>query len=120
MNPAIRILPLPSANGFLGGRMNQKLANDMKMWKRNLNTTTLLYSLKELETLHRERRGQVNIGIEHVNSILFHKSTNLLSGRIPTNKSIYELGPPPWRVTDSQVAVPCSIPAEWIGANPAS
>ena len=64
MNPGIRLLPLPSANGLFGGRMNgwrsgqllvlrmrncprrrmsHKLANGMKMWKGIGNTTTLLF-----------------------------------------------------------------------------
>ena len=52
----------------------------MRMWKRNGNTTTLLFSLKLLEILHQERRGQVNtIMMEHFNISLFYKSG-------PTNK----------------------------------
>jgi hypothetical protein len=96
MNPGIRILSLPSANGLLGGqmsgqrsgqllvlrtgnspwrRMSHKLANGMKMWKGIGNTTRLLFSLKELEILHQERREQVKtIVMEHFNGILFHKS----------------------------------------------
>jgi hypothetical protein len=31
----------------------------MEMWKANGNTITLLFSLKGLEILHQERRGQV-------------------------------------------------------------
>ena len=55
--------------------MNDKLANGMKMWKGNENTTTLLFSLKGLEILHQERRGQVKIMVMgHFNCILFHKS----------------------------------------------
>jgi hypothetical protein len=55
--------------------MNHKLANDMKMWTENGNTTTLLFSLKRLEIVHQERRGQVKtIVMEHFNGILFHKS----------------------------------------------
>ena len=55
--------------------MNHKFANGMKMWKGNGNTTTLLLSLKELENLHQERRGQVKIIVmEHFNGILFNKS----------------------------------------------
>ena len=55
--------------------MNHELANGMKMWKGNRNNTTLLFSLKGLEILNQERRGQVNtIVMEHFNSILFHKS----------------------------------------------
>jgi hypothetical protein len=55
--------------------MNHKLANDMKMWKENKNTTTLLFSMKGLEILHQERRGQVKtIVMEHFNGILFQKS----------------------------------------------
>ena len=96
MNLGIRILPLPSANGLFGWRMsgqmswqphvlrmgncpwrrmNHKLANGMRMWKGIGNTTTLLFSLKGLEILHQERRGQVKtILLEHFNGILFHKS----------------------------------------------
>ena len=52
--------------------MNHKLANGMKIWKGNGNT---LFCLKGLEILHHERRGKVNtIMMEHLNSILFHKS----------------------------------------------
>ena len=51
------------------------MANGMKMWKGNGNTTTLLFSLKRRETVHQERRGQVKtIVMEHFNGILFHKS----------------------------------------------
>ena len=45
--------------------MIRKLANGMKMWKENGNTTTLLFSLKELEILHQERRGQVKTPQQH-------------------------------------------------------
>jgi hypothetical protein len=52
-----------------------KLANNIKMWKGNGNTTTLLFSLKGLEILHQERRGQVKtIVMEHFKGILFYKS----------------------------------------------
>ena len=55
--------------------MNHKLANGMKMWKGNGNTITLLFSLKGLEMLHQERRGQVyTIVMKHFNIILFLKS----------------------------------------------
>ena len=55
--------------------MNHKLANGMKMWKGNGDITTLLFSLKRLETVDQERRGQVKtIVMEHFNDILFHKS----------------------------------------------
>ena len=51
-------------------RTNHELGNGMKMWKGSGNTTTLLFSLKELENLHQEGRGQVNtIVMEHL-----HKS----------------------------------------------
>jgi hypothetical protein len=47
----------------------------MKIWKGNGDTSTLLFSMKGLEILHQERRGQVNAEmIEHFKSILFHKS----------------------------------------------
>jgi hypothetical protein len=67
--------------------MNHKLANGMKVWKGKGNTTTLLFYPKELEILHKEKRGQVNtIVMEHFNGILSHKSgppdnqhTNLLT-----------------------------------------
>jgi hypothetical protein len=59
--------------------MNHKLASSMKMWKGNRNAT-ILFSLKGLEILHQEGRGQVKtIIMEHLNSILFQKSR-------PTNK----------------------------------
>ena len=59
--------------GFI--RLNHKLANDMKMWKGNGNTTTLLFSLKRLDILYQERRGHVRtIVMEQFNGILFHKS----------------------------------------------
>jgi hypothetical protein len=55
--------------------MNHKLANGMKMWRGNGNTTTLLFSLKKLEIVHQEKRRQVKtIVMEHFNGILFHKS----------------------------------------------
>jgi hypothetical protein len=58
--------------------MNHKLANGINMWKGNGNTTTLLFSLKGLEILHQEKRGEVNtIVMEHLNSILLHNSTYL-------------------------------------------
>ena len=55
--------------------MIHKLGIDMKIWEENGNTTTLLFSLKELEILHEEGRGKVEIMvIEHFNGMLFHKS----------------------------------------------
>jgi hypothetical protein len=54
--------------------MNHKLADGMKLWKGNWNTTILLFSLKEFESLHQERRGQVGTTvIELFNSFFFHK-----------------------------------------------
>jgi hypothetical protein len=54
--------------------MNHKLANGMKLWKGNGNTTTLIVSQKGLEILHQERRGQVKaIAMARFNSIFFHK-----------------------------------------------
>ena len=51
--------------------MNHKLPNNMKMLKDTWEITTLLFSLKILETLHQERMGQVNtIVMENVNRIL--------------------------------------------------
>ena len=47
----------------------------MKMWEGSGNTTTLLFSLKGLEILHQERRGQVKtIVMEQFNGILFYES----------------------------------------------
>jgi hypothetical protein len=47
----------------------------MKMWNENGNTTILLLSLKGLEMLYQERRGQgKTIVMESFNIILFHKS----------------------------------------------
>ena len=63
--------------------MNHKLADGMKKCKGNGNTT-LLFSLKGLEIVHQERRGQVKtIVMEHFNGILFHKSE-------PANKQHYQ------------------------------
>ena len=46
------------------------------MWKGNGDTTTLLFSLKGLEILHQDRRGQVKtIVTKHNKSILFQKLT---------------------------------------------
>jgi hypothetical protein len=69
-------------------RMNHKLTNVMKMWKGNGSTTTLLlFSLKGLEILHQERRGQAKtIVMEHFNIILFHKSGP--ANKQDTNNSI--------------------------------
>ena len=54
--------------------MNHKLTNGMKMWKGNGNTITLSFSLKGLEILHQERRGQAKtLVMEHFNGILFHE-----------------------------------------------
>ena len=45
-----------------------KSANGMKMWKGNGSATTLLFSLKILEIVNKERRGQVKtIVMEHFN-----------------------------------------------------
>ena len=69
------------------GQDNFLLANGMKMRKRNGNTNALLFSLKLLEILDQERRGQVKtIVMEHVNGILFHKSRP--ANKQHTNQSI--------------------------------
>jgi len=107
MNPGIGILPLSSAKGLLGGRMCElrseqllvlrmgnylrrhikKLTNNTKKWKGNGKTATLLFSIKGLEILHKERRGQVKtIVMEHFNDILFHKSGPV--NKHHTNQSI--------------------------------
>jgi hypothetical protein len=55
--------------------MNHKLANGIKMWKGNGNITTLLFSLKGFESLHQEKREQVEtIVMKCFNGILLHKS----------------------------------------------
>ena len=47
----------------------------MKMWKGSGNTTTQLFSLKGLEILYTETRGEVHtILMEHLKNILFQKS----------------------------------------------
>ena len=54
--------------------MNHKLAKGKKVWKWKGETTTLLFSLKELEILHQERREQMKtIVMKHFNGNLFHK-----------------------------------------------
>ena len=63
------------------------VTNGMKMWQGKGNATTLLFSVKGLEILHQERRGQVKIMVmEHVNSILFHTSGP--ANKHHTNQSI--------------------------------
>ena len=60
---------------FSWRRMNRQLANGMKTWKVNKNTTRLLFYMKVLEILLQERREQVKtIEMEHFNGILFQKS----------------------------------------------
>jgi hypothetical protein len=39
----------------------QHPVNGMKMWKENENDTTILFVLKGLDILHKQRRVQVNI-----------------------------------------------------------
>jgi hypothetical protein len=71
--------------------MDHKLDNDIKIWKGNGNTTTLLFSLKRLEIVHQEGRGQVkSIVMEHFNVILFHKSgsANKQHTNQPTNQPL--------------------------------
>ena len=69
---------------------NINMANGMKMWKRNGNTTALLFFLKGFEILHQERRGQVKtIVMEHFNGILFHESG--LANKQHTNHSLKQL-----------------------------
>ena len=56
-------------------RINHKLANDMKMWKGNGNSSILLFSPKGLEIVHKKRREQVKtMVIEHFNGIRFYKT----------------------------------------------
>ena len=48
---------------------------NLQMWKGNMSTITLLFYLKGLEMLHKEKRGQMHIIVmEHFNSILIHES----------------------------------------------
>ena len=57
--PKLAVLLLVLTMGiYLWKRMNYKLANGMKMWKGNKNTTTLLFSLIGLEILHQVRRSK--------------------------------------------------------------
>ena len=71
--------------------MNHKLANPMNMWKGNGYTTTLLFTLKGLEILHQERRGQVKtIVMENFNSFFFHKFGP--ANKQHTNQSINRAG----------------------------
>jgi hypothetical protein len=66
--------------------MSNKFVNGMKMCKEKWNTTKLLFSLKGLEILFQERRGQVKtLLMEHFN-ILFHKSGP--ANKQHTNQSI--------------------------------
>jgi hypothetical protein len=59
---------------FLEGHEN-KLVNSLNMWKGNGNTSKFLFSLKGLEIVYQERRGQENpIAMEHIKRILFHRS----------------------------------------------
>jgi hypothetical protein len=70
--------------------MKHKLANDIKMRKGNGSTTTLLFSLKILEIVHQEIRGQVkNIVMEHFNGIPFHKSVS--ANKQHTNQPTFSL-----------------------------
>ena len=63
------------------------MTNGMKIWEGNGNTTALLFSLKGLEIVHEQRRGQVKtIVMEHLNGILFHKSGP--ANKQHTNQSI--------------------------------
>ena len=74
MNPGIRILPLSSASSLPGGRMGGMSSGQFLVLSIG-NTTTLLLSLKRLEILHQERRGQVEtMVLKRFNGILFHKS----------------------------------------------
>jgi hypothetical protein len=55
------------------------LANGMKMWKGNKNTSTLLFSLKGLNILLKEGERSENQIMEHFDGILLHKSGLLTS-----------------------------------------
>ena len=66
--------------------MNHKLVNYMEMWKRNGNTTSLLFALKGSEILRQERRGQERtIVMEYFNSFI---SPDLLTRSIPITHSL--------------------------------
>ena len=73
----VRANSLLRMTNYLWRRINHKLTSVMKMRNRIGKTTTLLFSLKGLDNLHQERKGQVNtIVMKQFNSILFHKSVN--------------------------------------------
>jgi hypothetical protein len=71
--------------------------NDTKKRKGNGNTLLfylLLFSLKELEILHQERKGQLQtIVMRHLNGIPFHKSQP--ANNQHTNQSIKPTGKRP-------------------------
>ena len=101
LNPRKRIHPLPVLTAFLdGGWVGRGQGNffslrwetnGMKMRKGNENAITLLFSLKRLETLYQERRGQVKtIVMEHFNGILFYKFGP--AKKQHTNNSITSVG----------------------------
>ena len=117
MNPGIRILPLTSVNGLPGGRMSGwrserflvlrmgncsrrrikcKLANGMKVW-RGTHTTTL-FSLKELEILHRATRGQVQYIVMEQCKAFPSTSPDLLTSSILVNTDSHSLVFHPYHV----------------------
>jgi hypothetical protein len=57
----------------------------MKMWKGNGNVTTLQFSFEGLETLHQERRGQVNTIMMETSMPFSFTGPDLLTSRIPIN-----------------------------------
>ena len=79
MNPGVRILPITNTKDLLGWRMsgqssgqilvlmmgnfprrqiNHKLANGMKMWKGNGNSTPLVFFVKGLEILTKKEEDK--------------------------------------------------------------
>ena len=70
--------------------MIHNLANGLKMWKVNGNTTTLLFILNGLDILHQERIGQVhNDGTLQDHSLAQVRTK--LPNSIPINQSINPL-----------------------------
>ena len=90
-------------------QMNHKLVNNVKMWKGNVNTTTLLFFLKGHGILPQERRGQVNtIVMEHFNSILSHKSRP--ANKQYTNHSLFPILNPLMTLLNWSCFFNCRIP----------
>ena len=68
-------------------QMNHKLANDMKMFKRNGTNNTLLFYPNGLEILQQERRGQVKTIVMNTSMASSSTIPDLLTSSIPINQS---------------------------------